>query len=334
VRAHLADRRPDLIFVWNGAHIPHSAFHVILSSGVPTAFRVCEHWFSGLFTRDFFMRYLSDGHTGLRRGWSGIARAVNRLPSLRLTPAIQQRVAISWVSESLRQTVPVPAGLDPVLERTIHATTQVGAELSGLERRPAVTPLVAYVGRLSAEKGPDVAVDALSLLANRGVDVELVLAGDGPRQEVHRLKRAIQETGVPSRFTVPGWLDLHELGELLARAWVLAIPSVWEEPLGIVVVEGALARVPLVASRVGGIPELVGDDDALLVPPGDPVALADAIENVINRPVEATERAARAFTRSRSASWESYADATEAFVDDAYAALTAGATPVVTGRAP
>ena len=78
-RSHLERFRPDLVFVWNGAQIPHSAIHTLLASGTPTAFRVCEHWFGRLFTDDLFIGYLAPHHTGLQRIWSLLMRAYNRV---------------------------------------------------------------------------------------------------------------------------------------------------------------------------------------------------------------------------------------------------------------
>ena len=92
--------------------------------------------------------------------------------------------------------------------------------------------------------------------------------------------------------------------------------------MGIVVIEGALARVPIVASRVGGIPELVGEDEAILVPPRDPEALADAVQQVLDDPEAASRRVSRAYERAQARSWDAYTRATAAFVDDAYAALS------------
>src|SRR5579871_590504 len=76
--------RPDLVYAWNGASIPHAALRVLADSGTPLAFRVCEHWFGGLFVRDQFMRELLPGHRGAPRGlWAAGCRALDRLPSLR-----------------------------------------------------------------------------------------------------------------------------------------------------------------------------------------------------------------------------------------------------------
>ena len=325
-QAQLGRFKPDLIFVWNGALIPHSAIHTLLASGTPTAFRVCEHWFGGLFTRDLFIRNLVPSTSGWRVPWSLAMRSYNRL-ALGLTTSVSAPVAISWVSDFLRSAVPVPAGLDVVLQRTIPATTQSASEFVSADRVPAEPPLVTFIGRLSHEKGSQIAVRAAGVLARRGRDVELALAGPGSPSDRDRLEDEAKRAGIQRPCKLLGVLGPRELAELLSRSSVLVVPSVWQEPMGIVVVEGALARVPIVASRVGGIPELVTDDEAILVPPGDPIALADAVSEVLCDPEAAAVRASRAFERARRMSWTAYTEATGAFVDDALEALTTHARP-------
>ena len=72
--------RPELVYAWNCASIPQSALRLLADSGTPIAFRVCEHWFGGLFVGDQFMRELLPGERGLpRAGWAASCRAVNAI---------------------------------------------------------------------------------------------------------------------------------------------------------------------------------------------------------------------------------------------------------------
>ncbi len=329
--------RPDLAFVWNGAGIPHAAIHVILSSGVPTAFRVCHQWFRGLFVDDRFMRQLVRDDRA-KHPFGLLARAVNELPALRLEPLEGVPVAISWVSDFVRRSVVVPPGLAPVLERTINPSTDRHDEFASVVRHPSETPLIAFLGRLTREKGCDVLIEAVGVMGREGIRPRVVLAGHGSRQDVARLRRVAELAGVADLCEFPGQLDTSAICELFGRATALVVPSTWAEPYGMVVIEGALARVPLVASRVGGIPEILPEDDEiLLVAPLDPAELAGALVRTITRPEEASARAARAYVRASTMSGEAYASATGAFVDEALETLSSGSTPMtasVRRRAP
>ncbi len=144
--------------------------------------------------------------------------------------------------------------------------------------RPRVTdgPVVGYVGRLAPEKGLDVLLRAIRTLP----DVTVVLVGDGPDRP--RLERLGRELGVSDRVCMPGWVRDP-------RPWypgfdVFALPS-RSEALGIAAIEAMLATLPVVASRVGGTPEVVVDGGTgILVPPDDHEALAREIRSLLASP--------------------------------------------------
>ena len=160
-------------------------------------------------------------------------------------------------------------------------------------------------GRVQPYKGMQTLVDAFALLRGEGVDdVELAVAGDGPY--LHELR------GIAARH---GLSNVHFLGRrtdvpaLLAGAAIAVVPSLWEEAFGLAVVEAMAAGVPLVASRTGGIPELVEDGKTgMLVPPGDARALADALRVLLGNPglrgamaVQGPISAGRRFSLERAA---------------------------------
>jgi glycosyltransferase involved in cell wall biosynthesis len=125
------------------------------------------------------------------------------------------------------------------------------------------------VSRLAPEKGVDVAIDAC-----RGAGVPLVVAGDGPERA--RLEaRAAATGGERSTIRFAGRVDEAELARLRAGAAIALVPSRAAETFGLAAAEAMAAGVPVAASRVGALPELV--DERGLVPPGDAAALAEAI---------------------------------------------------------
>jgi len=120
------------------------------------------------------------------------------------------------------------------------------------------------VSRLSAEKGVDVAIDAC-----RMAGVELVVAGDGPE------RAALVERAVGASVRFVGRVDDAELVRLRAGAAIALAPSRAAETFGLAAAEAMAAGLPVAASRVGALPELVADEG--LVPAGDAHALAHAI---------------------------------------------------------
>ena len=311
-RRALEDFRPDLVYVWNGAQLPQAAIRVLETSGAPVGYRVCEHWFGSLYRSryDPFVRGLAGGR------WRRAARAWNRLPGLGLDFETTSEVAVSWNSEALRTQVEIPPLLRPAFEQVRLPATRQGEELVGLERHPAPRPTLGYVGRISPEKGVDVALRALAQLGGEGVEIEFEIAGGGADEHLRELEALSASLGIAARVRFLGPLDTGELKDFYARIHALVVPSVWEEPAGLVLVEGALAGVPLVASRVGGIPEIVRDpEEALLCPPGDPAALAAALRRTLTDPEEASKRVGRARERAQGFRIGPYLKAMDEFIE-------------------
>jgi glycogen(starch) synthase len=150
------------------------------------------------------------------------------------------------------------------------------------ERRAAAEPLVLFLGQLGFRKGIDVFLDALpSVLAERGATVAIAGAPQGESPEAAFRAR---HAGAPwaDRVRFLGLVDDVTKQSLLAAAAVVAVPSRYES-FGLVSVEAMMHGVPVVASRAGGIPEVVEDGvTGLLVPPGDAPSLAAAICRILD----------------------------------------------------
>jgi glycogen synthase len=161
---------------------------------------------------------------------------------------------------------------------------------------------VLFVGRLAEQKG----VRTL-LAAARLVDAHVVLVGDGPERK--RL-----EQRAPERVHFVGFVPHEQIPAILANGDVLVLPSRYEE-LGAVLVEALWAGLPVVASRVGGVPEIVRDGETgILVPPGDPRALAAALNRVLGD--EALAQRLRANARSERDRWGGLVERTLATYDE------------------
>jgi glycosyltransferase involved in cell wall biosynthesis len=214
-----------------------------------------------------------------------------------------------------RALVPAPAAGAPAPADVAAVREELGA---------AGRPLVLAVGRLAPQKGFSTLIEAASrwqrpgggrpeaaspgagaasqgsgaaspgpprVTGPRSAAALLVIAGQGPLQAA--LRSQAETAGVAARF--PG--QRQDVPALLAAADVVAVPSAWEgQPL--IVQEALRAGRPLVASRVGGIPDLTGPDGAVLVPPGEPGVLAAAVTRLLDDEPAAAAQAASALARA------------------------------------
>jgi glycosyltransferase involved in cell wall biosynthesis len=320
---------PDLIYAWNGSSIPQAVLRVLADSGLPLAFRVCEHWFGKLFVEDQFMRELLPATRGPARSmWAAGCRALNRRAALRLDPTAPVRAAISWNSEALERMVTVPSFVEPVLERVGHSVPRYGDVYADVVRAPASEPEIVFLGRVTRYKGLFVAIEALTLLRlQRSIEAKLVVVGPEDADHGAEMRRLAERLGVADAIEWRGQQTAEQAAAALARAHALIVPSVWNEPFPLVTIEGALARVPLVASDVGGISEGMHDEEhALLFARGDAAGAAAALERALLEREQTAARVARAHERAQAFRIGPYLDEQERFVDDAIAALRGLAT--------
>jgi glycosyltransferase involved in cell wall biosynthesis len=147
-----------------------------------------------------------------------------------------------------------------------------------------------FVGRLRIRKGVEVLLEALAELAARRPEARLLIAGEGEHRGA--LERKAAELGLGARARFVGRASSAEVRGLLARATALVVPSIYEG-MPLVVLEAMAASLPVVASRVSGIPEVVSEGETgWLVEPEDPPALARALEELTRDREEAARRGA------------------------------------------
>jgi colanic acid/amylovoran biosynthesis glycosyltransferase len=148
------------------------------------------------------------------------------------------------------------------------------------------SPSIVAIGRLIVKKGFADLIRACALLAERGRSFRCDIFGEGPLE--NQLRAQIEQLGLQEFVQLPGPKPQHELREHLANASVFVLPSVPEPDGGMdnlptVIMEAMATGLPVVSTRIGGIPEMVIDNQTgFLVQPEDAVALAGAIENVTN----------------------------------------------------
>jgi glycosyltransferase involved in cell wall biosynthesis len=151
---------------------------------------------------------------------------------------------------------------------------------------------VLAVGRLAPQKGFATLLAAAARWRDLRPEPLLVIVGQGPLEA--QLRRQAAELGLAVQFAG----SRRDVPTLLASAAVFVLPSLWEgQPL--ILQEALRAGVPVVATRVGGTPELTGEDAALLVSPGDPDRLATAVRSVLTDPALADQLRQAARQRAR-----------------------------------
>ena len=229
------------------------------------------------------------------RGWTGEDAKVRFYEWLDRT-TLPRHDAITVVSRALGQEA-VRAGVAP--DRVFWLPNAIDvARLPERRDREELCrevgadpgrPLVGAVGRLSPEKGHRVLLSAFQVLARRRPEAQLLLVGDG-REEPLLRKQAL-ELGVGDRVKFAG---LRSDGQqIIGVLDALALPSL-SEGMPNVVLEAFAYGTPVVASAVGGLPDMVDSDAGWLVRAGDPSLLAAALQEVLENREEARRRARRA----------------------------------------
>ena len=167
------------------------------------------------------------------------------------------------------------AGEADAVSHADRGLTPVGSRFG---REPG---LVAFVGRCEASKGVFDLLEAANLLRGTVPQVRLECAGDGDLAKVARYVLALN---LGTRVSLPGWIDRSAARELMRRASVFVLPS-YAEALPVSLLEAMAEGCAVIATRVGGIPDVITDEvDGLLVPAGHPEALAAAISRVLRDP--------------------------------------------------
>jgi glycogen(starch) synthase len=151
-----------------------------------------------------------------------------------------------------------------------------------------VNNAILALGRIVPEKGFDTLVEAFALVRGSHPAATLTIAGVGP--ELAALQGRAAELGLGEAISFPGWIDPEQVHRAMGEAAVIAFPSRWEEPFGLVALEAAQAARPCVVTRVGELPSIVRDGETgYVVPRDDPPALAAALVHLLQDPARAEQ---------------------------------------------
>ena len=225
--------------------------------------------------------------------WAGVpvvhSRRVDN-PEPRWVVALKYRLhdRVIAISEGIRQVL-LAEGLPAAKLRLVRSAVDI-AQIPAACRRPPVCArlgvlpsarLVGVAAQLIPRKGHRFLVEALAPVCKDFPELQVLFFGQGP--EAANLNRQIRQAGLESRVRLCGFRD--DLPEILPCLEVLVHPAL-REGLGVALLQAASAGVPVIASRVGGIPEAVRDGHTgLLVPPGEVAALRAALVRLLRDPL-------------------------------------------------
>ena len=250
-------------------------------------------------------------HVNQRQLWSGqyglLAARLARVPAIGVVHGVfphasesQRRLAIAlargvarfvgvsqFAAAAIQQLLKVPEHRVATIPNGVPSADAAGFP-APQERDPR---LVAVVGRLAPEKGVDVLIDAVA----RTPDLRLDVVGDGP--DLGRLEKQVLACGLSGRVRFLGWCS--DPWSLRPSPAALVVPS-RRDNAPLVILEAMQRGVPVVASRVGEIGELVDEHTGALVPPGDAGALAAALKALLDQPAELARLGCGAAERARS----------------------------------
>jgi glycosyltransferase involved in cell wall biosynthesis len=205
----------------------------------------------------------------------GPALALGQRAGRRMLRRADAYLAISGtVAAAARQVLPPDMEIDLVPSMVPEGLAELAESTPRPDFLPPEDGYLLFVGALGPHKGVDVLLDAYRKLRHR--NVPLVLIGT-PRADTPKIDdpNVYIVRDVPSAKVMSAW----------RHSSIAIVPSVWEEPMGQVAVEAMLAERPVVASDVGGLRDIVvNDETGIRVPPRDPAALAEAIDRLLDDP--------------------------------------------------
>jgi glycosyltransferase involved in cell wall biosynthesis len=299
---HPHRRRVDLVHGHQGEDIATLALALLAAAVhrcplVVTLHCSVRHTFAGRSPKARFLRLVGGAveRAAVRRAAAVVVLVPRTAELLREDGVAHEKVHV------------LPSGFDPAL---FEGPTE--------DRFPEVPrPRVGYVGRFAEQKRPDLLVQAFGRLSGGDRPATLVVVGDGPLR--HRVEAAVRRSPARDRITLRGFVPHAEVPAVLRSLDLLVLPSVYEE-MGSVLAEAMACGLPVVASDVGGIPDVVQDGETgILVPPGDVEALSKALDGVLGDDELRSRLGATARRRSQRYSWPGLA----AHVEELYRAACA-----------
>jgi glycosyltransferase involved in cell wall biosynthesis len=253
-----------------------------------------------------------DDHSGAGKERTGLARRLFQVAHRVRALFVYRHVA---VSDFVRNRLLQKAGLRPSeVARVFNGVKAVDTQAIHTGAHAAPSPDVFCAAHLIPEKGIHTLLQACALLREKGYNARVQIAGEGPQR--NELESFAAKEGLSVSFL--GLRD--DVAARMARANITVVPSQWQEAFGFTVAEAMMAGSCVVASRVGGIPEIVDHGrTGFLVEPADAQALADALFELLMDPLARFSMARRGQQRAnRLFSVDSMIDGLKSQIEEAH----------------
>jgi glycosyltransferase involved in cell wall biosynthesis len=273
LRRIVEQTKPDVLYIWelNGIGIS-SLLSLLPDLALPTVFHLNSYWWQ-------YTHSPETEHSHLRLRW--LKRAlIGNVPPLTYTSLIA-------ISETVKQKY-VAVGCDATRIEVIYNGIDARFLTRPIARKDEEASLktrLLFVGRLREEKGILVILKALALLIHqqRRNELRLDIFGEGDQVYIQTLQAFIQDKHLSSVVTFHGKVTQDKLIGYYDTSDIMLVPSLWQEPFGLVVAEAMARGLPVIASNVGGPSEIITHEvNGLLVAPEDEEAMAQAIIRLLD----------------------------------------------------
>jgi len=273
---HLIKRvAPDIVYIWQMGGVsvlPAVAAH---HAGIPVVYELGDYWLAEC-RRDYTLE-----PNVLKRFYRGVLSGglfFNRL-SFKHIVAISDALKRHYVScgFSPDSIFVLPRGIPKDSIGFKPVSPQNGTRNGGVR--------MIYAGRLVEDKGVHVAIAAVEQLVNRSGrhDLHLDIVGSGCDNYAGRLQADVAAAGISNHVTFKKQISRKGLLDSYSKYDMFIFPSIWEEPFGMAIIEAMAKGLPVIASRVGGVPEIISDGiDGVLVEPNDRDALTFAMTHLMD----------------------------------------------------
>ncbi|MBN2713907.1 MAG: glycosyltransferase family 4 protein [Planctomycetes bacterium] len=254
IRRAIEKHSPDVIYMWAGAMLTPAVIAAIEGIGIKTVFHLEDMWIAKLMEQE-------SGNSVLSRLSRGLRSMFAKLPEFK-----SEEWVFVQVSDALAAQY-AAAGIIPAKTVRVHNGYEPASAPREWEAEPDVYE-IGFSGRIHPTKGLEVLFKAFAIIKQKCTSrVHLSIFGKGNVAYEKELKEMADRLGLSEMIRWHGALPRAKLLEKYKTLDLLAIPSTWEEPFGLVAIEALAAGVPVVAAARGGLREIVNDKVGWLVEP-------------------------------------------------------------------